>query len=399
MKIKERKIINPTSGLRNDISLYIHIPFCDVICPYCDFNKYSKVDNLIPGFIESLVKEINIRKIENSKIESISFGGGTPSYIPDNDLKTIFKNINDNFNLNNKNLEISIEVNPKDIEIDRIKFYEDLGINRISVGGQSFNDSVLKILGRNHNSKELLESLEILKKSSITNINLDLIYGVPDQKIHSWENSLKRFIDFSFPHLSAYQLTFEHKTKFYKDLMLNKIKEVDENIAVEMYLMLNSILNKNNYINYEISNWSKPKMESVHNLRYWKKKNYLGLGPGASSFINNKRTTNVRSLKKYINNFKKSKLEFEENYILKRNDILIENIMLSLRLSGGVDHKEFQKKFSLDFNEIFYEIIEYLNKYNLINSDKNSTLLTEKGKLLSDSIFLIFEEKIQSSSF
>ena len=145
MKIKERKIINPISGLRNDISLYIHIPFCDVICPYCDFNKYSKVDNLIPGFIESLVKEINIRKIENSKVESISFGGGTPSYIPDNDLKTIFKNINDNFNLNNKNLEISIEVNPKDINIDRIKFYEDLGINRISVGGQSFNDSVLKL--------------------------------------------------------------------------------------------------------------------------------------------------------------------------------------------------------------------------------------------------------------
>ncbi len=397
--MKEMKILNPTSGHHNEISLYVHIPFCDVICPYCDFNKYSKVDNLIPEFIESLIKEINIRKIEKNRVVSIFFGGGTPSYISNNDLKLILKNINDNFNLNNKNIEISIEVNPKDINIDRIKFYEDLGINRISVGGQSFNDSVLKTLGRNHNSKELLESLEIIKKSSIKNINLDLIYGVPNQEIYSWENSLKRFIDFSFPHLSAYQLTFEPKTKFYKDLMINKIKEIDENISVEMYLILNSILKKNNYTNYEISNWAKPKMESVHNLRYWKKKNYLGFGPGASSFINNKRTTNVRSLKKYINNFKKSKLEFEENYILNRKDILIENIMLNLRLSGGIDHMKFQKNFSLDFNATFYEIIEYLNKYNLINSDVNSTSLTEKGKLLSDSIFVLFEEKIQSSSF
>lgn len=396
--MKEMKIINPTFGLHDDISLYVHIPFCDVICPYCDFNKYSKVDNLIPEFTKSLIKEINIRKIENKRVASISFGGGTPSYIPNNDLKKIFKNISNNYDLNNK-LEISIEVNPKDITKDRVKFYEDLGINRISVGGQSFDNSVLKTLGRNHNSKDLIESLEIIKNSAITNINLDLIYGVPEQGLNSWEDSLKRFIEFSFPHLSAYQLTFEPKTKFYRDLMINKIKEIDENITVEMFLTLNTILKNNKYKNYEISNWSKPKMESVHNLRYWKKKNYLGLGPGASSFLNNKRTTNVRPLKKYIDNLKKSKLEFDENYILEKNDILIENIMLNLRLLNGINHREFKKKFSINFNDVFSEIINYLEKYNLIDSDSNSTALTEKGKLLSDSIFLLFEEKIQSSSF
>ena len=397
--MKEKKIINPTSGLHDDLSLYVHIPFCDVICPYCDFNKYSKADNLINGFIKSLIKEINIRKIENKKVASISFGGGTPSYIPNNDLKKIFKNIQDNFDINNKDIEISIEVNPKDIDGDKIKFYEDLGINRISVGGQSFDNAVLKTLGRNHNSKDLIKSLEVIKKSSITNINLDLIYGVPNQKLHSWENSLKRFIDYSFPHLSAYQLTFEPKTKFYRDLMVNKIKEIDENITVEMFLLLNSILKKNNYTNYEISNWSKPRKESIHNLRYWNKKNYLGLGPGASSFLNNKRTTNVRSLKKYINNLHKSKLEFDENYILDDRDILIENIMLNLRLSGGIDHKEFKNNFSFNFNDYFSELINYLGKYNLINSDNSSTVLTERGKLISDSIFVLFEEKIQSNSF
>ena len=397
--MKEKEIINPTSGLHDDLSLYVHIPFCDVICPYCDFNKYSKADNLIDGFIKSLIKEINIRKIENKKVASISFGGGTPSYIPNNDLKKIFKNIQDNFDINNKDIEISIEVNPKDVDGDKIKFYEDLGINRISVGGQSFDNAVLKTLGRNHNSKELIKSLEVIKKSSITNINLDLIYGVPNQKLHSWENSLKRFIDYSFPHLSAYQLTFEPKTKFYRDLMVNKIKEIDENITVEMFLSLNSILKKNNYTNYEISNWSKPRKESIHNLRYWNKKNYLGLGPGASSFLNNKRTTNVRSLKKYINNLHKSKLEFDENYILDKRDILIENIMLNLRLSGGIDHREFKNNFSFNFNDFFSELINYLVKYNLIKSDNSSTVLTERGKLISDSIFVLFEEKIQSNSF
>ncbi len=397
--MREKETINPTFGHHNDISLYIHIPFCDVICPYCDFNKFSKVDNLIPDFIKSLIEEIKIRKTKYNQVVSISFGGGTPSYISNNNLKLIFKNLNENFDLSKENIEISIEVNPKDIDKDKIKFYEDLGINRISIGGQSFDNSVLKTLGRNHDSKELITSLEIIKKSNITNINLDLIYGVPGQKLHAWENSLEKFIEFSLPHLSAYQLTFEPKTKFYKDLMVNKIKEIDENITVNMFSTLNSFLKKNKYINYEISNWSKPKMESIHNLRYWNKKNYLGLGPGASSFIDNKRTTNVRSLKKYINNFQNSFLEFEENYTLNRKDTLIENIMLNLRLSKGIDHKEFKNNFSLNFKDTFAELINNLTKYNLIYSDKNSTNLTEKGKLLSDSIFLLFQEKIQANSF
>ena len=398
IKKKETKIVNQISGHHKNISLYIHIPFCDVICPYCDFNKFSKVDNLIPEFIDSLVKEVEIRKIKNSKVSSIFFGGGTPSYISDSNLDLIFKNLKLNFDFNSE-IEISIEVNPKDINRNKIKFYENLGINRISIGGQSFDNSVLKKLGRNHSSRELIETIELIKQSNIKNINLDLIYGVPGQEISSWEKSLEKFIEFSIPHLSAYQLTFEPKTKFFKDLLTNKIKELDENIIVKMFNKLNEFMTNNNYKNYEISNWSKPKMESQHNLKYWKKENYLGFGPGASSFIDNNRLTNVRSLKKYISNFQNSNLQFDEDYTLNRNDKLIENIMLNLRLYDGIKHNEFKEKFNIDFEKSFSELTEKLIKYDLLKINNASTRLTQKGKLLSDSIFLMFEEQIQASSF
>ena len=166
-----------------------------------------------------------------------------------------------------------------------------------------------------------------------------------------------------------------------------------------MFNKLNEFMTNNNYKNYEISNWSKPKMESQHNLKYWKKENYLGFGPGASSFIDNNRLTNVRSLKKYISNFQNSNLQFDEDYTLNRNDKLIENIMLNLRLYDGIKHNEFKEKFNIDFEKSFSELTEKLIKYDLLKINNASTRLTQKGKLLSDSIFLMFEEQIQASSF
>ena len=176
----------------------------------------------------------------------------------------------ENFSFN-ENIEISIEANPKDINLEKIFFYKNLGINRISIGGQSFDDNVLKKLGRNHNAKELISTLDLLKDNYLKNVNLDLIYGVPGQSIESWENSLNKFIEFNFPHLSAYQLTYEPKTKFHRDLMTNKITELNDEDIVKMFKILNSKMSDYGYQNYEISNWSKPGMESLHNMRYWKK--------------------------------------------------------------------------------------------------------------------------------
>ena len=394
----ENKINSQAYGHHKELSIYIHIPFCDVICPYCDFNKFSNVDNLIPDFVDSIINEIKLRRVEYSNVKSLSFGGGTPSYLSNDNLISIFVALKDNFNFN-KNIEISIEVNPKDVNLEKITFYKNLGINRVSVGGQSFDDNVLKTLGRNHNSKELIYSLDLLIDSNFNNLNLDLIYGVPGQSIKSWENSLNKFIEFNFSHLSAYQLTYEPKTKFHRDLITNKITELDDKDIVKMFKILNSKMPDYGYQNYEISNWSKPDMESVHNMRYWKKNDYIGFGPGASSFYENNRKTNIKPLKKYINNLKNLILEFEEDYTLNKKDNLIEEIMLNLRLSSGINHDQIEKNFNFDFNDKFFQTIDKLLKFNLIKTNNEKTILTEKGKLLSDSIFLLFQEEIKSNSF
>lgn len=396
--MKENKINSQDYGHHKSLSIYIHIPFCDVICPYCDFNKFSKVDNLIPEFVDSLINEIKLRRFKKSNVESISFGGGTPSYLSNNDLTSIFIALKENFSFN-ENIEISIEANPKDINLEKIFFYKNLGINRISIGGQSFDDNVLKKLGRNHNAKELISTLDLLKDNYLKNVNLDLIYGVPGQSIESWENSLNKFIEFNFPHLSAYQLTYEPKTKFHRDLMTNKITELNDEDIVKMFKILNSKMSDYGYQNYEISNWSKPGMESLHNMRYWKKNDYIGFGPGASSFYGNNRKTNIKSLKKYINNLKNLILEFEENYTLNKKDNLIEGIMLNLRLSSGINHEQFEKKFNFDFSDKFFQTIDKLLEYDLIKTNNKKTILTEKGKLLSDSIFVLFQEEINSNLF
>jgi len=389
---------NQTSGHHKDLSIYIHIPFCEIICPYCDFNKYSKVDGLIPDFTQSLIKEIerNSKRFAESRIVSVSLGGGTPSYLNDKCLIEIFDSLKNNYLIDNK-FEFSIEVNPADINNSSLKLYKEIGINRVSIGGQSFDDNILKKLGRNHNSKTLKKSLDLLLDSHINNINLDLIFGVPGQSLSQWEESISNFLGYSFPHLSAYLLTFEPKTKFFRDLNLNKITEPKENVIIQMFNMTAELLNDNDYYQYEISNWAKKGSESIHNLRYWNSNNYIGFGPGASSLINGTRMKNIESLKKYIylskNTDNQNELYSEVNTITQEEK-MIEYIMLNLRLHKGINHKDFEMIFNKTFSHIFKNLINELNNNLLIESSLETTYLTKKGKLVSDYIFTKFTEEI-----
>ena len=388
---------NQISGHPKELSIYVHIPFCEIICPYCDFNKYSKVDDLIPDFVQSIIKEIerNSKEFADSKIVSVSFGGGTPSYLSNKDLTEIFTSLKNNYHIDDK-FEFSIEVNPVDVNSSLLEIYEKLGINRVSVGGQSFDDNILKKLGRNHDSIILKKSLDLLSTSFLNNINLDLIFGVPGQTLTQWEESIKTFLDYSFPHLSTYLLTFEPKTKFFRDLALKKIIEPEENEVIEMFNMTIKLL-KNKYNQYEISNWARLGSESIHNLRYWNSNNYLGFGPGASSLIKGKRTKNISSLKKYIYLSKsiddQDKL-YSEIATITEEERMIEYIMLKLRMQIGINHSDFEKKFSKVFDSKFKNLLNLLNANQLIDSNLKNTSLTNKGKLVSDYIFTKFAEEI-----
>jgi oxygen-independent coproporphyrinogen-3 oxidase len=398
--MKEDQKINLDFGLPNkNLSLYIHIPFCELICPYCDFNKYSNVDYLIEGFVESLLNEIEIRSGEYTEydINSIFFGGGTPSYLDEASFSKIVEKVKSCFKVSS-DVEFSIEINPSDLNKKSLKNYSSLGINRISVGGQSFNDNVLLKLGRNHNSKDLIKTLNLLKSSDINNINLDLIFGVPGQSLDQWKHSLDKFIEFEIPHISTYCLTFEPKTRFYKDLIEEKILEPEENLIVKMFNCTSKILNNNGYNQYEISNWSKSDFECKHNLRYWMMQDYLGFGPGSSSLVNGERSKNIRSLKEYIKKTSVKddsiKIYTQQNYLNNNKDNMFEYIMLNLRLKAGINHNDFLAKFKNNFFSMNKELIEDLIINGLIKDDKYNTSLTTKGIMVSDEISRKFIQKL-----
>jgi len=376
---------------KKDLSLYVHIPFCDLICPYCDFNKYANVDHMIVDFTSALSAEIKSvsEKFKNYSIKSIFFGGGTPSYLDEYSLNNIYEQINSSYDIDPK-VEFSIEVNPTDLNEKKLKLYESIGVNRISLGGQSFEDEILIKLGRNHNSKDLETSLNILQDSYIKNINLDLIFGVPDQTIEHWKKTLDKFLSYSLPHLSAYCLTFEPKTKYFRDLKLNKIISPPENLLVKMFNYNTKTLPKSNYEQYEISNWAQKSFKSKHNLRYWQMKNYRGFGPGASSHVEGTRTKNIRSLKSYIKVLMKEEIT-EDSFIQETNkntfeDTMSEYIMLNLRLSDGISHQKFFQRFGYRFELRFENIISELKKASLFETNDKYSKLTNNGKLVSDEI-------------
>ena len=346
---------------------------------------------MIVDFTSALSAEIKSvsEKFKNYSIKSIFFGGGTPSYLDEYSLNNIYEQINSSYDIDPK-VEFSIEVNPTDLNEKKLKLYESIGINRISLGGQSFEDEILIKLGRNHDSKDLETSLNILQDSYIKNINLDLIFGVPDQTIEHWKKTLDKFLSYSLPHLSAYCLTFEPKTKYFRDLKLNKISSPPENLLVKMFNYNSKTLPKNNYEQYEISNWAQKSFKSKHNLRYWQMKDYRGFGPGASSYIEGTRTKNIRSLKSYIKVLMKEEIT-EDSFIQETNkntfeDTMSEYIMLNLRLSDGISHQKFFQRFGYRFEVRFENIVSELKKASLFETNDKYSKLTNNGKLVSDEI-------------
>ena len=314
------------------LGVYIHIPFCKNICNYCDFCKVYYNTGYVSRYLDCLEKEINDR-YKNEYIDTIYIGGGTPSSLSLEELKRLF-NIVSKFKLKDK-YEYTIECNIENIDEDKLSLFKDSGVNRISFGVQSFNEDILKILGRNHNEEMVVNNINLSKKY-FDNINIDLIYGVNDN-IDIVKDDIDKFLKLDVNHISCYSLILEENTKLY----INKHKYIDEDKDRMMFDYINDILVDNGYEHYEISNYAKNGMVSVHNKNYWLNGNYYGFGLGAVSYIDNYRISNTKNMNKYLNLNFVNNSEYEDENVRKENAL-----MLGLRLINGIEINLFNKKYN-----------------------------------------------------
>ena len=371
------------------VSIYIHYPFCRSKCPYCDFNSYCNINIDEEELLQAYLNEINYyhKFIDNNIIDTIYFGGGTPSLMSE---KLLDKVINKIFSLYkiNKNCEISLESNPNSISYKKLKNFRTIGINRLSIGVQSLIDDELKFLGRIHNKKEAVEAINNAQKVFGDMYSIDLIYGRPNQSIKNWLNELEEAIKLSPFHISLYQLIIERGTPFYK----NKIKVPNDDISVELYEKTNEFLEKNNIFQYEISNYAKKGYECKHNMIYWTNGEWVGIGAGAHGRlnINQKRYSfqNIKNPTKWLEKCMKNQNGISKKSILTQQEIIEEFLIMGLRINKGINLENLQKNINCNS---FYEIlnvenINILSNFGLIEANNTNIKLTKKGFLLLNSV-------------
>lgn len=318
--------------------IYIHIPFCSLKCPYCDFLSITNTDqNLHKKYIDFLIKELSSYKNKfQFNIETIYFGGGTPSLISSSLIEKVVRFIKDNFKCI-QNLEITIEANPNTLSLEEIKILKEADVNRISIGNQSFNKKTLQKLGRDHHLEQTIKLIDNCLKAEITNINIDLIYGVEDQNLKDLEKDLNKYTNLPITHISAYMLTAYEDTPLGSMVLDGKYKLPDEEETIEMFYLINETLEKKGFYRYELSNWAKKGYECKHNIFYWIDEYYLGVGVSASSYIKDFRFTNTRNLGVYFEKVSNNKLPIESKEKLIKKDKNFEKIMLGLRTIWGIE--------------------------------------------------------------
>lgn len=359
-----------------DLSLYIHIPFCKTICLYCNFLTFAHRNKFIPAYIKTVQKEISLKakKYHGYKIETIFFGGGTPSLIESHFIKNILQTIRKNFPVSRK-VEISIECNPESLDLKKIRDYQKMGINRISLGVQSFDRKTLFRIARPHDHTTIFKALEALKESGFKNYGADFIIGLPYQTVQNFQEQLEKTIAFKIPHLSFYFLSYDTKK-----IDLFQADCPTEELQIEMYHQVTKKLRKAGYVHYEVSNYAKPGYECRHNLRYWNQQEYLGIGLGAHSYVDGFCIENERSLDEYL----KNPLSVNEKVEIDQELHKLEYIMLHLRTHKGITQKDYQQKFG-DYDALKKKAESYLKSRHLTGG-KESLKANEKGFLILDRI-------------
>ncbi len=373
--------------------IYIHIPYCKQACHYCDFH-FSTSMKTKKEMIDCIVKEMDIRKSEFSKkIDSVYIGGGTPSVMTNLELETIFNGLEKKISISDIK-EITIEINPEDLINEKLEFYNEIGINRLSIGIQSMNNKILKWMNRSHDTNQVINGLNNTKDAGFENISLDFIYGTPKNLSRDYKDELLEILKFNPTHLSCYHLTIEDGTYFGHLEKKRKIKRIEDDISQQEFRWISEKLKSKNYQHYEISNFAVQGKESFHNSNYWNQSSYIGLGPGAHSFRNSTRRWNISNNRLYIKNIKAGIPYFEQE-VLSPYDLVNEKIMLGLRTLNGLDKNYI---FSIVPQSVKDEIESKLNTFlkdeilistnNIISMNPEKWLLSE---YVSRELFILKE--------
>ncbi|EHJ06840.1 radical SAM family heme chaperone HemW [Staphylococcus simiae] len=366
-------------------SAYIHIPFCVRICTYCDFNKYFIQNQPVDDYIDALINEMSLAKTRN--LETMYVGGGTPTALSIKQLEKLLKAINEMFNING---EYTFEANPDELTAEKVQLLKNYGVNRISMGVQTFNPELLKLLGRTHQTSDIYQAVDNATTAGIESISLDLMYHLPKQSLEDFADSLEMALKMNINHISSYGLILEPKTQFYNMYRKGNLKLPNEDLGAEMYQFLMSRMNASSFHQYEISNFAKDGFESEHNKVYWLNEEYYGFGAGASGYVNGERYTNINPVNHYIKAIKNDGKAILTSNVPTLNEKMEEEMFLGLRMNQGVNGQRFAEKFNQSMDNIFGQTIERLKNNGLLVEEGNFIKLTNRGKVIGNEVFEAF---------
>ncbi|WHY76187.1 radical SAM family heme chaperone HemW [Neobacillus sp. WH10] len=370
---------------------YIHIPFCEHICHYCDFNKVFLKGQPVEDYLQALDQEmkVTLEQFPTDTLQTIFVGGGTPTSLNEKQLLSFCESISRNLPKSNT-CEFTFEANPGDLTKEKLQILKEAGVNRISLGVQTFNEDLLKKIGRVHKARDVYQTIENAKTVGFENISIDLIFSLPTQTVNDFKESLTEAFSLDIPHYSAYSLIIEPKTVFYNLLKKGKLPTPGEDIEAAMYEILMEEMEKRGFNQYEISNFSRHGYESKHNLTYWNNEYYYGFGAGAHSYVNGIRRSNSGPLKKYIEQISSCNLPVFEEHLVSKAEQMEEEMFLGLRKTEGVSISHFIEKFKLDPQKIFEQELTDLITKQWIEVKNNHIYLTKNGRFLGNEVFQSF---------
>ena len=363
-------------------SAYVHIPFCTQICYYCDFSKVFIKNQPVDSYLEHLIEEYHSYDIQ--KLRTLYIGGGTPTALSAPQLAFLLEKLTDKLDLSYLE-ELTIEANPGDLDEEKIAVLKDSPVNRVSLGVQTFNDRMLKQIGRSHLEKDIYENIANLKKAGFDNISIDLIYALPKQTMEDVKTNVSKAIALDIPHMSLYSLILENHTVFMNRMRRGKLPLPKEDLEAEMFEYIIAELEKAGFEHYEISNFSKPGFESRHNLMYWDNAEYYGIGAGASGYVDGVRYKNHGPIRHYLQAVEAGNARVQEE-VLTLNEKMEEEMFLGLRKKSGVSKKRFEEKFGLSFEDQYGAVVTELTEQGLLVPDRDIVRMTKKGLFLGDTV-------------